>query len=109
MADKAAIVTGASAGIGLAITAMLARDGYAVTMSARKAERLEAAAADLRKDGHEVTAIASDAGEPDAANDLVFTHLDRYGRVDVAVANAGTGSPGPAGDNRLKDTDRMTR
>ena len=40
MADKAAIVTGASAGIGLALTTMLAQNSYAVTMSARKAERL---------------------------------------------------------------------
>ena len=109
MAERAAIVTGASAGIGLAISAALARDGYAVTMSARKPERLEAAAADLRADGLQVTAVPSDAGQPDAAEQLVAAHLNRYGRIDFAAANAGTGSPGPAGDNRLKDTDRMTR
>jgi 3-oxoacyl-[acyl-carrier protein] reductase len=109
VADRAAIVTGASAGIGLAVSAALARDGYAVTMSARKAERLEAAAASLRTEGLEVTAVASDAGQPDSAETLVAAHVERYGRVDVTVANAGTGSPGPAGDNRLKDTDRMTR
>src|SRR5881394_728850 len=109
MADKAAIVTGASAGIGLAVTAMLAREGYAVTMSARKVERLDAAAADLRADGYEVAAHALDAGQPESAAELVAAHVARYGRVDVAVANAGTGSPGPAGDNKLKDTDRMTR
>ena len=56
-----------------------------------------------------MAAHALDAGQPESAHELVAAHLDRYGRVDVAVANAGTGSPGPAGDNRLKDTDRMTR
>jgi len=109
MADRAAIVTGASSGIGLALATALARDGYGVTISARKAERLEAVAAVLAADGLDVNAVASDAGQPDSAEQLVAAHLDRYGRVDVAVANAGTGSPGSAGDNRLKDTDRMTR
>jgi short-subunit dehydrogenase len=109
MADRAAIVTGASSGIGLALTAALARDGYAVTMSARKAERLDAAAAGLTADGLDVNAVVSDAGQPDSAEQLVAAHLERYGRIDIAVANAGTGTRAAAGDNRLKDTDRMTR
>jgi short-subunit dehydrogenase len=109
VADRAAIVTGASSGIGLTLAAGLGREGYAVTMSARKADRLEAAAADLKANGLDVNAVASDAGQAGAAEHLVAAHLERYGRIDFVCANAGTGSPGPAGDNREKDTDRMTR
>jgi 3-oxoacyl-[acyl-carrier protein] reductase len=90
--ERSAIVTGASAGIGLAVATTLATEGYAVTMVARKPDPLEATCDKLRTNGHDVTALAADVFAAGAADQIVGTHLERYGAVDVVVANAGTGS-----------------
>jgi NADP-dependent 3-hydroxy acid dehydrogenase YdfG len=108
VADRAALVTGASAGIGLAIAAALAHEGYSVTMSARSADRLEAACQALRAGGSDVVAVAADAGDDDATAALVADHLSRCGRLDVVVANAGTGYIGTVADSRARDVQRMT-
>ena len=60
-ADRAAIVTGASRGIGLALAETLGAEGYGLTISARRADTLERAAERLRDNGHEVECVA---GEP---------------------------------------------
>lgn len=110
---RSAIVTGASAGIGLAMTRGLLEDGFAVTMAARKADRLAGAAEELGKlvDGSAgaITVQAMDAGDPDAVDALVADHVARNGGLDVVVANAGTGTKSPAADTRQKDLERMTR
>ena len=66
MTDRAAIVTGASSGIGLAVARMLAEEGHAVTLVARRPEKLEAAYAALQSDGFEVQRIAANIGDEDA-------------------------------------------
>ncbi|HME01846.1 MAG TPA: SDR family NAD(P)-dependent oxidoreductase, partial [Solirubrobacteraceae bacterium] len=58
MQDRAAIITGASRGIGFVLAKTLAEEGYRLTISARRPDRLEAAAEKLREDGHTVTAVA---------------------------------------------------
>jgi 3-oxoacyl-[acyl-carrier protein] reductase len=90
--DRSAIVTGASAGIGLAVTTTLATEGYAVTMVARDPARLEAGAAKLHSEGYDVTTLPADVSRDGAADRIVAAHLERYGAVDVVVANAGTGT-----------------
>ena len=65
MAERAALVTGASSGIGLAIARTLGEEGYALTVSARRPEKLEEAAAGLRDDGFEVQAVAANMTEED--------------------------------------------
>jgi NADP-dependent 3-hydroxy acid dehydrogenase YdfG len=109
LAERAAIVTGASAGIGLATTALLARRGFAVTMAARKRERLEEAAGCLRAQGAEVATTSVDAGDESGVSALVQDHLARYGRLDVVVANAGTGRPGGVARTTAADLTRMMR
>jgi 3-oxoacyl-[acyl-carrier protein] reductase len=106
---RTAIVTGASAGIGLAVTATLASEGYAVTMVARHAERLTTAAEKLRGDGSEVTALAADVAADGAAAHIVATHLDRHGTLDVLVANAGGGTNGSVARTMPNDLDGMLR
>ena len=54
MADKAALITGGSSGIGLAVARALGQDGYGITVSARRPDKLEEAAAELREDGFDV-------------------------------------------------------
>jgi 3-oxoacyl-[acyl-carrier protein] reductase len=107
--DRSAIVTGASAGIGLAISAVLGSEGYGVTMVARDAGRLEASCDKLRSDEYDVTALAADVADGDAADRIVAAHLERYGGLDVVVANAGTGTNAPAARTDRDHVDSMLR
>ncbi len=91
MADRAAIVTGASSGIGLAITRMLAQEGYSVTMAARRPEKLTGAADALRDEGFDVHDVAAALGEESEVQKVVAAHQEKYGRLDVLVNNAGVG------------------
>ncbi len=63
MADRAAIVTGASSGIGLAIARVLGQEGYAMTLAARRPEKLDGAADELTREGYDVQAIAANVSE----------------------------------------------
>jgi NAD(P)-dependent dehydrogenase (short-subunit alcohol dehydrogenase family) len=105
VADRAAIVTGGSSGIGLAISRALAEDGYAVTMSARRPDKLEAAVASLAEDGLEVSAAAANVTSEDELRGLVEGHRERYGRLDVLVNNAGVGIGGAIADAETKKID----
>lgn len=91
MSAKAALVTGASSGIGLAIAEMLGAEGYGVTMAARRPDKLEAAAAGLAVKGYDVQQIAGDLGDEDTINRVMAAHEERFGRCDVLVNNAGVG------------------
>jgi NAD(P)-dependent dehydrogenase (short-subunit alcohol dehydrogenase family) len=91
MAERAAIVTGASSGIGLAVARMLGEEGHALTVAARRPDKLEAAAAGLREEGFEVEAVAGNLGDEAAVQEVVARHRERFGRVDVLVNNAGVG------------------
>jgi len=91
MADKAALVTGASSGIGLAIAHMLGEEGYALTVAARRPEKLESAAEELRAKGYEVEHVAGNLGDEEVIKAVVATHRERHGRLDVLVNNAGVG------------------
>jgi NAD(P)-dependent dehydrogenase (short-subunit alcohol dehydrogenase family) len=104
MTDRAAIVTGASSGIGLAVARMLAEEGHAVTLVARRPEKLETAHAGLLADGLEVQRVAADVGKEDDVIRAVAAHREAYGRLDVLMNNAGVGIGAPIG---ALDTKRM--
>jgi NAD(P)-dependent dehydrogenase (short-subunit alcohol dehydrogenase family) len=91
VADKAALVTGGSSGIGLAIARGLAEDGYALTVSSRRAEKLTAAAEELRGAGHEVQDVPANMADEGDLAAMVDAHREKYGRLDVLVNNAGVG------------------
>ena len=91
MAERAALITGGSSGIGLAIARALGEDGYGVTIAARRPDKLEAAADDLRGAGLEVNSFAANMTDEDAVADIVRSHKEVYGRLDVMVNNAGVG------------------
>lgn len=84
---KVALVTGGSRGIGLATARRMAEAGARVMITSRKADALEAAAAGI---AGETSWHAANAGEPDQARACVDATMERYGRVDVLVNNAGT-------------------
>jgi NAD(P)-dependent dehydrogenase (short-subunit alcohol dehydrogenase family) len=91
MAERAAIVTGGSSGIGLALARMLGEEGHALTVAARRPDKLEAAAAGLRDEGFEVNSVAGNLGDEAVVQEVVRSHRERFGRLDVLVNNAGVG------------------
>ena len=91
---KVAIVTGASAGLGVRFARVLDAAGARVVLAARRRERLEQLATELR-DAHPV---ACDLAEDGASEALVAAALAHYDRVDILVNNAGTSAPTPAFD-----------
>jgi short-subunit dehydrogenase len=105
MPNRAAIVTGASRGIGLALAETLADEGYALTVSARRPDTLQAAAEQLRARGAEVEAVEGNLADPDSIAEVVGRHRDRFGRLDVLVNNAGVGIGATATDHQTKHVD----
>jgi NAD(P)-dependent dehydrogenase (short-subunit alcohol dehydrogenase family) len=95
-----ALVTGGSSGIGLAIAKMLHDEGYALTLAARKVERLEDAAAEIG-----ATAVAVDVRHEEECAALVAAHLGAHGGLDVLVNSAGVGIAGRIGDMQTKHFD----
>ena len=105
MPNRAAIVTGASRGIGLAIAEALGSAGYGLTLTARKPDPLEATARELRGRGYEVEFLAGNMNDEEAIRSVVSLHRDRFGRLDVLVNNAGVGIGAAAGEHSTKFVD----
>ena len=105
MPDRAAIVTGASSGIGLAIAHMLGEEGHALTVAARRPEKLAAAAAELRDRGFEVEDVAANLAEEADVQRVVARHRDRFRRLDVLVNSAGVGFGAPVADMQTRRVD----
>ena len=96
-------ITGASAGIGAAAARLLAAEGASVVLGARRVERLDSMVAEL---GDQAAAVEMDVRDPDASRRLVAEALERYGRLDALVANAGIGAYGgimDLTDEQLRD------
>ena len=103
--QRAAIVTGASRGIGLAIARVLASEGFGLTIAARGADDLAAAKAELKALGVEVQAVPTNvAHESDIAR-MVSEHERAFGRLDVLVNNAGMGIRAPLAETTTKYLD----
>jgi NAD(P)-dependent dehydrogenase (short-subunit alcohol dehydrogenase family) len=105
MPERAAIVTGASSGIGLAIAQVLAEEGHALTVNGRRPDKLESAVQALRRAGHEVTGVAGNVADEADVQHLVQAHKERYGRLDVLVNSAGVGVGAPVADIVAKKVD----
>jgi NAD(P)-dependent dehydrogenase (short-subunit alcohol dehydrogenase family) len=87
---KVAIVTGASQGIGAAIALTFAQAGARVVVSSRKLESVARVAQAIEQSGGEAIAVQAHTGYPDQVKSLVAQTLEKWGRVDIAVNNAGT-------------------
>jgi NAD(P)-dependent dehydrogenase (short-subunit alcohol dehydrogenase family) len=107
LAGRAALVTGASRGIGRAIARSYAAAGAAVMLSSRKQEALEEVAAEIEKEGGEAAVFAANAGDPEQVAACVAATVERFGRIDVLVNNAATNPyMGPAVDIDLPRFDK---
>ena len=98
IAGKVALVTGASSGLGLATARALAAEGCHVAINARNADRLSAAAATIADDAFALPGDVTDPAVPEA---LVARTVERFGGLDILVANAG--GPPPARALELDD------
>jgi NAD(P)-dependent dehydrogenase (short-subunit alcohol dehydrogenase family) len=95
-----ALVTGGSSGIGLAIARALRGDGYDLTISSRRPEKVEAAAGELDAHG-----VAADVSREEDCERLVAAHRERFGGLDVLVNSAGIGIGGRIADLSTKHFD----
>jgi NAD(P)-dependent dehydrogenase (short-subunit alcohol dehydrogenase family) len=90
-AGRAALVTGGSRGIGLAIARALGEEGFNLTIASRRPKRLEAAVETLRSAGLEAEGMLADVAKEEDVAALLARHGELRGRLDVLVNNAGTG------------------
>src|SRR3954447_10490817 len=93
---KVAIVTGASSGLGVAFAEGFADAGADVVIGARRADKLEATRTSVEKRGAACLAVPTDVADPAACQALVDAAMERFGRVDVLVNNAGVATAAPA-------------
>ncbi len=100
-------ITGASSGIGAATARRLARRGAAVVLGARRTDRLEELATELRADGARVAVVTVDVTRAEDLERLVATAVEQFGRLDVLVASAGIGPISPLSQRRTADWDAM--
>ncbi|MGH3327204.1 MAG: SDR family NAD(P)-dependent oxidoreductase [Streptomycetales bacterium] len=95
MSDEArvAVITGGNRGIGRAIALAMAREGVAVVISARSTDALAKTARDVEREGAECLPVGCDVRDEDSVRRMGDAVLDRFGRADVVVANAGVAGP----------------
>jgi len=91
--ERVAIVTGASSGIGEATAHCLAKAGFSMVLAARRADLLDVIVADIISHGGNALSVPTDLSDPEQTSALVRAALDRFGRVDVLVNNAGYSPP----------------
>jgi NADP-dependent 3-hydroxy acid dehydrogenase YdfG len=103
---RPAVVTGASSGIGAATALSLAAKGHPVAIGARRIERLEELAAQIRSDGGEAVAVPLDLTDGDSMTAFAKDVTEQLGDIEVVVSNAGSVHPGTITE---VDSERFTR
>ncbi len=104
---KVVVITGASSGLGEVTARHLASLGAAVVLGARRVERLEAIARDIRAAGGRAEVVETDVTRPEQLRALVDTAVRAFGRIDVLVNNAGLMAIAPISETKVEEWDRM--
>lgn len=107
MSSKVIAITGASSGIGEAAARLLAQTGAKLVLGARRTDRLAAIVSDIEAAGGEALAHELDVTSRDSMEAFVEATVNRFGRIDVLVNNAGTMLLAPLSDLRVDEWDRM--
>lgn len=105
--SKVILITGASSGIGEAAAKLLAREGAKVVLAARREERLQGIAEEIRQAGGEAAVIAADVASREDMQRLAGFALQTYGRIDVLVNNAGVMPVSMLNELRVDEWDQM--
>ncbi len=96
---QTAIVTGCSTGLGVQMAKALANQGANIVAVARRVEKIEAVAAEIKNEfGVQTLAVRCDITDTQAVDDMVKKVMETFGRIDILVNNAGTGAVAPAED-----------
>ncbi|MDF3308971.1 short-chain dehydrogenase [Rhodococcus sp. ACS1] len=96
LTDRVVVVTGASSGLGVAFAQAAAEAGADVVLAARRTDRLEKTAELVRAAGRQALCVATDIVDPAQAQNMIDEAMEKFGRVDVLVNNAGVGTAVPA-------------
>ena len=107
LSGRVAIVTGGSVGLGRQMAEGLADAGAVLLLCARKLDRCEATAAELRARGAKVLALGCDVKDPASVQAVVTSAIERFGRIDCLINNAGTSWGAPTEDMTLADWRRV--
>lgn len=102
---RVAIITGSSSGLGAGFARALSSAGATVVLAARRRERLEALAEEIRDAGGRASTVSCDVADPEQSAGMVRAAMEAHGRVDILVNNAGLGTAVPA----LKETPEQFR
>lgn len=105
--NKVIVITGASSGLGEATARHLAARGAAVVLGARRTDKLEQIAADIRAAGGKAEVVATDVTNKEQVQALIDTAVRVFGRVDVLINNAGLMSIAPLDEVKTDEWDRM--
>ncbi len=107
LTGRVAIVTGGSMGLGMQFARALAELGANLALCARKVERCEEAAGELRRLGVKALALRCDVTNPSEVEQMVSRTLEEFGRIDILVNNAGVSWGGPLEDLPLEQWNRV--
>ena len=94
--DRVAVVTGASSGLGVAFARAFAEAGADVVLAARRADRLQQTAAIVRAAGRSALCVPTDIADPTQVQHMVLAAMERFGKIDTLINNAGVGTAVPA-------------
>ena len=107
--DKVAIITGSGSGIGREMAALFAREGARMVIADIDGESARVAVQEIGADGFESLAVEADISRPEQVGEMMEQTLERFGRLDVLVNNAGIGLNRPFLDTSLEEWERMLR
>jgi NADP-dependent 3-hydroxy acid dehydrogenase YdfG len=107
ISGKVIVITGASSGMGAAAATYLAAKGASIVLGARRADRIEALAAQIADAGGKATAVVTDVSNRTDVAKLVDTAVETYGRIDVLINNAGLMPLSPLDRLKVDEWDRM--
>jgi NADP-dependent 3-hydroxy acid dehydrogenase YdfG len=105
--EKVAVITGASSGIGLASARALAHEGARLVLTARRQDRLETLAAEIRSLGSEAVIVVGDARQEETAVKTIDAAVRSFGRIDILLNNTGVGNYKSLVDTSAADYDDM--
>jgi NADP-dependent 3-hydroxy acid dehydrogenase YdfG len=104
---KVVVITGASSGLGEETARHLAEQGASVVLGARRTDRIESLANQIKENGGKALAISTDVTKSDQVKQLVEAAVDKFGRVDVMLNNAGLMPLSPVEDLKIDEWDQM--
>lgn len=105
--DKVVVITGASSGLGAVTAKHLSAAGATVVLGARREERINALASELSENGAKVLALKTDVTDREQVRQLVDATVERFGRIDVMLNNAGLMQQSPLEAGKVDEWDNM--